>query len=102
MASRLELQRTLEETFPSYKVYFQPSESFKMKYPCIRYEFDGVADLMADNQHYRSRRRYTVTVMQSDPDFYAYERMYKAFTLCRMNQRYVSDNLYHETFTLYY
>lgn len=102
MASRLELQKTLEETFPSYRVYFQPPESFKMKYPCIRYEFDGVSDLKADNSHYHSRNRYTVTVIQDDPDFYSYEVMYKAFSLCSMNQRYVADNLYHETFTIYY
>ena len=40
MASRLELQDTLETILESRNVYFNPPESIKMNYPAIIYKLD--------------------------------------------------------------
>lgn len=101
MESRLKLQTMLEELLGSRNVYFQPPESIKMKYPAIVYSRSDIANNSADNSVYMQSHFYEITVIDDDPDS---EIVYKISKLprCRFNRHFTSDDLNHDTFTLYF
>ena len=101
MASRLDLQILLENLINSRNVYFQPPESVKMKYPAIVYELDNINNVHADNGIYSSYKRYSVTVIDQDPDSPLVGMVDKLPT-CHFNRYYTSDNLNHWNFSLYF
>lgn len=102
MASRLELQAELEELLGSKNVYFQPPNTLKMKYPCIRYKRLPYENVSADNEKYLIRTRYSLTIITTDPDSTIPLDVYSHFDYCSFDQNFVSDNLYHDILTLVY
>lgn len=98
---RLELQALFEELLGSRNVYFQPPESRKMGYPCILYERSGARTDSADNLGYRRLNRYTVTVIDEDPDSAIPEKV-SGLRYCAFDRRYKADRLNHDVFTLYF
>lgn len=100
--SRLELHSKLCELLGSTNVYFQPPETIKMKYPCIVYERSSGNSLYADNKLYRFLFRYTITVIDKDPDNPVVEKIIEEFPKCRYDRRFIADNLNHDLFELYY
>lgn len=101
MADRLELQTLLEEILGSRNVYFQPPESLLMKYPAIVYARDGINNTFADDESYVSRRRYSVTVIDEDPDSPIIDKVNKLQN-CQFNRHFTSDQLNHDIFTLFF
>lgn len=101
MASRLDLQLLLENLIESSNVYFQPPESVKMKYPAIVYALEDIDNVHADNGVYSSHKKYSVTVIDYDPDS-VFVDMVAALPTCRFNRHYTSDNLNHWLFSLYF
>lgn len=104
---RLELHERLVEILGTSgqtetRVYFQPPATIRMKYPAIVYEKDGGWVLRADNKRYRGTQRYSVTVVDPDPDSEIAERILKAFSMCSYDRNFVSDNLNHDVLTLYF
>lgn len=101
MSNRLDLQLLLETVLGSRNVYYQPPESVKMKYPAIVYGLDNIDNTFANDGVYLSKRRYSVTVIDEDPDS---EIIGKIATLptCVYSKHYESDNLNHDVFILYY
>lgn len=99
--SRLELQNVLEALLGSENVYFQPPTSFRMKYPCIVYQRSDIAPIKADNSNYLKRKRYLVTVIDKDPDSDIPDRLID-LDYCNFDRHFVSDNLNHDVFTLYF
>lgn len=102
MGTRIELHEKLMALFGSNHVYFQPPPSIKMVYPAVVYKFDGIFERSANNKKYVAEKRYTVTFMHKDPDVNYSSEMYNAFPMCSFDRRFVSDNLYHDVYTLYY
>lgn len=102
MASRLTLQNTLCTILGSNCVYFQPPESFKMQYPCIRYKKVGIDRNHADNQNYRKTNRYEIVVIDPNPDSNYADSILDSFEMCSFDRTYISDNLNHFVLTLYY
>ena len=100
--SRLELHEELCNVLGSSNVYFQPPESIKMKYPCIVYERSTGDTLHADNKPYLFTPRYSLTVIDKDPDSPIVQRIAETFSMCRYNRHFTVDNLNHDTFELYY
>lgn len=98
---RLELSALLRNTLGSDNVYFQPPETIKMKYPAIVYSLDNIQNVHADDGVYLSHRRYSVTLIDRNPDSIIIERL-SALPLCQFNRHYTSDNLNHFVFTLYF
>ena len=98
---RSELSVLLRETLGSSHVYFQPPESIKMTYPAIVYALDGIKTVHADDGVYLSHRRYSVTVIDKNPDSILVEKML-ALPYCSFNRYYTSDHLNHFVFTLYF
>lgn len=101
MERRLSLQSKFEEILSSSNVYFQPPESIRLSYPCILYELGGVDVLHADDIMYGNMKRYTVTLIDIDPDSIYIDKIL-SMKYCRMDQSYVTDNLNHYIFILYY
>lgn len=102
MGTRIQLHEKLLALFGSNHVYFQPPPTIKMNYPAIVYNLDGIYERPANNKVYVAEKRYTVTFIHKDPDKNYSEDMYNAFSMCSFDRRFVSDNLYHDVYTLYY
>lgn len=82
-------------------VYYQPPANLRMKYPCICYELDKLRNRDADNGVYRQTVHYTVTVIDTKPD----SEMTAAMSLLSKashDRHFISDNLYHDVFSVWY
>lgn len=101
-ARRLELHTKLCELLGSGHVYFQPPESIKMKYPAIVYNLSAGRSRYADNMTYLFRKRYSVTVIEKNPDADWAKSMQQAFEYCNFERAYAVDGLNHWQFSLYY
>lgn len=101
MASRLELHPILKEILESDYVYFQPPESVKMVYPCIVYALNTINTKFANNNSYLNTKSYMVTVIDQDPDSKIPDKLL-SLPMCGFNRFYISDNLNHWSFTLYF
>ena len=102
MDRRLILHSKLEAISGVEKVYYQPPESIKLKYPCIVYNLRNIDMTYADNLNYRAERGYDITLIHQDPDTPIIDRMIDALPTCRFDRHYVVDNLYHDSFVLYF
>lgn len=100
-ARRLALQRIFESIPGVVAVYFQPPASVKIKYPCIIYNRNGGDKLLADDGTYRWMRRYSVVVVDPDPDSLIPDYVAQ-LPLCSSDRHYSADNLNHDTFSIYY
>lgn len=100
--SRLELQAKLEEILGSPNVYFQPPESVKMSYPCIRYSLSKIDTVKASNKKYTINKAYDVTYICKDPDNEMKERLLEEFDYIAFDRHYKADNLNHYTYLLYF
>lgn len=101
MGTRLQLSQILRALLGTTNVYFQPPDGTKMKYPCIKYELDGVNTIFANNKPHRSVKRYAVTVIDPDPDSPIPDKVGK-LPMCRFDRPYTADNLNHWVYNLYY
>ena len=101
MERRKILDDALVEILGSDNVYFQSPPTIKMKYPCVRYALDGIKILKADGINYKKFYRYTVTLMDYDPDSEYVDKLVDIPYYSSMGQHYTSDNLHHWTFTYY-
>jgi len=99
---RMELQTKLIALLGSKNVYFQPPESVKMKYPAIVYNLERGDSEYANNKTYLLRKRYSVTVIDKDPDANWPELVTYAFDYCSFERWYAADNLNHWQFSLYW
>ena len=101
-ARRLKLHEELIKILGSSNVKFQPPESVKLSYPCIRYFKSNVDAKRANNSVYMTTDRYEIIVIGLDPDNDIADRILRHFPMCSYDRRYVKDNLYHDVLTLYY
>lgn len=101
MASRLDLQNKLEELLGNRHVYYQPPESLKMEYPCIRYSKNKIISKYANNKKYINTNLYTLTVIDRRPDNEVIQKILE-LPLSSFDRHYVSDNLNHDVINLYF
>lgn len=85
----------------SRHVFFQPPENMKILYPCIVYERSGIDTKYAGNLPYAMKKRYSVTVIDKDPDSTIPDMVAK-LPFCSFDRHFVNDNLNHDVFTIYY
>lgn len=81
--------------------YFSPPASIELKYPCIIYNRTNDLDTFADNLHYQRSKRYTVTIIDEDPDSKIPDKLIE-LPYCSLDRNFVSDGLNHFVYTLYY
>lgn len=101
MASRLDLQNKLEELLGSKNVYYQPPEDFKMSYPAIIYSKDDIDARYANNDKYNKMTKYNIIVIDRLPDNKVIDKILE-LPLSSYDRWYSSDNLNHDSMTLYY
>jgi hypothetical protein len=99
---RSDLQTILTGLLPTgQKAYFQPPATVQMTYPCIVYERDQMQVTRANNAAYNRTNRYTVTVIDRDPDSDIPGKV-AALPLTRYVRSFRADDLNHEVFILYF
>lgn len=101
MANRLDLQKIFENIMGSRNVYFQPPETKKLTYPCIIYNLSDIVSKPADDIKYQTMKRYTVTLIDKNPDS-QYVDGILSLPYCSFDRAFVTDNLNHFTYTIYY
>lgn len=98
---RKELDAILRACLGSSNVYFDPPESFKLKYPCIVYSFNNNANRFADDKNYSRIKRYTMIYITMDPDDQKIDAL-DDIEYCRLTNTYSSNGLFHYTYELYF
>lgn len=101
MHDRLGLHEKLCEILGSRNVYFQPPSSVLMRYPAIVYELDNIRNRHADDGIYAQSLKYSLTVIDYDPDSKIVEKVAK-LPKCSFSRHFTSDNLNHDVFTIFY
>ena len=96
------LREALNQTAGKENIYFQPPESVKMKYDCIRYSESTMNVRRADNKPYLIQAEYNIVVITRDPDSPIPRMIQEKFQYCRPGRQYTADNLYHYPFTIIY
>lgn len=101
--TRLQLHEILCDILGSRNCYFTPPASLKLKYPCIKYDLDGYDSAYSDNIRYKINKRYTLTLLDFNPDSKIGIRLLEDKRLIRLSSDpvYVMDGLYHYTYTLF-
>lgn len=102
MASRAALQSLLVNILGTNSVYFQPPTGFQLKYPCIVYHLDDISVQHANNKPYRLTHRYSVTYMDTkNPNAKIIDALI-SLKLASFNTQFITDNVYHTVFTIYF
>lgn len=101
MASRINLQHELEAILGSKNVYFQPPNGYKLTYPCIIYRLAGKMTNHANNHPYLHGNRYSVTVIDTNPES-PYPDKIGEMPTCSFDRLFIADNLYHYTYSIWY
>lgn len=101
MNRRLELQSMLEEILGSRNVYYNPPATLTMKYPCIRYSFNGIKPTLANDAKYLKTKRYDGIVISKESDPEVVDKIID-LQYCSLGTPYKADNLNHYPFTIYY
>lgn len=97
--SREQLQTLLSDLEGVVAAYFQAPTT--MEYPCIKYERSNSRAFHADNLLYLLYKRYTVTVIDRDPDSLIPDQV-EALPHSRFDRKYVVDGLNHFVFDLFF
>jgi len=107
MDRRAELDEILREIVRPYQkdnklhVFFQPSSSVLLTYPCIIYKLSKIDTRAADNLSYIKYKRYSVTVIDRNPDSKIPDKVLD-LPMCSFDRFYTADNLNHWNLELYY
>lgn len=73
-----------------------------MEYPAIVYQRDTADVAYADNQAYLSKKQYQLLFITRNPDDNAIWEALANLPMCRHERFYVSDNLNHDVFTIFF
>ena len=95
-----ELQQVLSEICEN--VYFQPPENLKIKYPCIVFERTNALTIYADNNPYQITKRYTITLITKTVDNDEYVDKLLKLPMCTFDRQFITENLCHDVFTMFY
>ena len=95
-STRIELQAFLQEItgLPEDRVYFQPPEGTKLKYPCIVYRMSDINQKYASNVNYCNRHCYEITLISKNPDS-SHKDTFDRLSKCRFIRSFSSDTLNH-------
>lgn len=103
MRTRLDFREVLIQTLgiDSSRMYFQPSENTKLTYPCCLYKIEDLDLANADDIHYKNMVRYTVTIIDADPDSEYWKKLI-GIPYSNFDRYYAADYLNHWVFRIYY
>ena len=72
-----------------------------MTYPAIVYRKQRLEHRYADNRKFFKGTQYEIVLISKEPDS-KFINMIDELPFCAHNSCYTNDNLYHDTFTIYY
>jgi hypothetical protein len=98
----LDLQNDLKKLLGSDNVYFQPPNNLRMEYPCIVVNRSSTKQIHADNRTYFYTKRYTLTYISYEEDPDMVDTLIKHYKMCTYERSFISDNLHHDVFILYW
>lgn len=98
---RIEFHKLLCGILGTNHVYYQAPEKSQMKYPAIIYNRERINNKHANNHVYYQKTAYKVTVIDPNPDSEIVQKISK-MDLCKFENHYVSDNLNHDVYLIYY
>lgn len=101
MGSRIDLQKMLENILGSDHVYYDPPETVKIKYPAIIYSKDRPQSKRADDSRYQTLTCYNLIFVDRQPDNPIIDTLLD-LPYCSYDRHYASDNLHHDSLTIYY
>lgn len=101
MARWERLQSKLTELLETSNIYYQPPESLKMKYPCVRYSKSKPDVKHADDMKYINKDCYELTVIANSSDDEMIDKILQ-LPYSSFDRHYVSNNLHHDVIILYY
>ena len=85
------------------KVYFQPPSNVHLEYPCWVVEREGIYLPKADDKAYLNRPSYKCMFMnRTEPDPEVIRSIPERYPLCQYRNHYVTDNIHHDVFYIYY
>lgn len=102
--TRLRLHEILCDILGSRNCYYVPPSNIDMNYPCITYELEQASFLYADNKRYLNRMKYSITVIDHDPESEIVKRLFKSNLpyLSMDRSPYVIDGLHHFPMILFF
>lgn len=100
--NRVDLSPIFRGILGNNHVYFQSPAPHLLEYPCIVYERSRRTTNFADDKIYKDLNQYTVTLIGRNPDNDDYINKLLNLQYCQYDRRFITDNLYHDVFTLYY
>jgi hypothetical protein len=106
MGQRLDLHNKLVSIINSpnpleTRVYYQPSASTTLKYPCILYSRSAKDEKFANNKLYLGKQRYSITVIDANPDSLFPDEV-SQLPLTRFAQHFTTDGLNHDVYFTYF
>lgn len=84
------------------RCYFNPPDNIQMSYPCIVYDHVNDLDEHADNIPYTSFKRYSITIMDQNPDSKIPTKLKETLSYCELDRKYTYNGLNHFVYTLYF
>jgi len=99
--TRVQLDSILRTILGTTNVYFDPPESFKLKYPCIVYSLEAHQERRAENEPYIKMRRYGLTYITRDADDPMVDTL-EDLEYCHLNRPYTADGLFHYAYDIYF
>jgi hypothetical protein len=91
----------LEGLHEGVSVYFQPPPNVMMSYPAIVYNRDYLATEFADNKPYANKVRWSVTLIDPDPDS-PLNALLASLPLMRYVRHYTHESLNHDIYDVYF
>lgn len=88
--------------FTGHAAFYQPPPSVKLTYPCTIYNLNSIYVNSADDMSYKKMRRYQLTYITKDPTDPLVDKFLEHFKMISFSRPFVSDNLYHYVYDLYY
>jgi hypothetical protein len=98
-ARRLKLHDLLVAITPV--VYYKAPTNTTMTYPCIVYKRDRVDTRFADNIPFFRKKRYQLTVIDTDPDSDIPDKVGE-LPMCTHDRTFTADSLNHDVFNIYF
>lgn len=108
------LIQELSDLLGTDEVYFQPDSDAGtdegeayiftgMSFPCFVVKRTNIYTPRADNRIYQFRPAYQIIyINQDEPDPEMLQTVMEKFPYCQYQRHYVSDNLHHDVFVIYY
>ena len=104
MNRREDLHDELKSLLGTNEVFFQAPSNHKLKYPAIIYSLENAETHYANSKPYFYMNRYTITYLTLNPDDELIEKILMSPELQRIRlvNHFVSDNIHHYIYKLYY